>query len=170
VQVTERVILHIRVGRPPRASFFRVHPDHEYTWSVHIIEDDENRDQPYIVAPAIAEALGEGLAVRKAIALAMTRQGGLFLWTVRLPDSSGRLDNWSTTALEALKHARSNWTRLVASQAERCYIVSQPANPSAIPEPIWPDISMAEAVDKAFRDRIIRHESHPLIMRIVGRV
>lgn len=122
----------------------------------------------YIVVPALAATLGEQLAVRKSLVLCITRQGALFLWPIRLPDSAGRNDEWSKTALAAAENARIRWTRIATEMSVRGYIVSEPM--VEIPDPVWPDLIMAECMRLAFKDRIIRDENHPIIQRILGRV
>jgi hypothetical protein len=84
---------------------------------------------------------------------AITRQNVALLWPVPLPDEMGRRNDWAASAREACEQAKSHWVRLVpdlALGAYRIYLAE-----GKLPEPDWPDKSLAELLALGFKDRIV---------------
>jgi hypothetical protein len=110
--VVRKALTTIPVRRPDRQWFVRVHPDPKYRLETAVLELREDAET-YLVAPAMRpELLGE--IVPKVLLTAITRQGNVFLWPIRLPDETGRLDEWNRSALEAAKLAEKQWIRIAA--------------------------------------------------------
>jgi hypothetical protein len=161
---TREILAHVAVRKPNRTEFVRVHPDPQMTLLTAVFTDKEERET-FIVAPAMREALlGE---IRPVLLMtAITRQGVLFVWPVPLPDESGRRNAWSETAREGSELAKSAWVRLAADMSLGAYRLYQAEG--ALSEPTWPDKTLSDLLEIAFRGRIIDSEDHPVVRRLRG--
>src|SRR6516165_7010927 len=84
----KKLLTTVPVRKPNKHDFVRVHPDEAYRLPAAIFELKEDREV-YLVSPAMAsERAGEALGA--VIYTAINRQGVVFLWPVRLPDTSGK--------------------------------------------------------------------------------
>ena len=66
-----------------------------------LLEFKEERQSYFSRADPVAGSAGE--ASPRTLYTTMTMQGVVMLWPVRLPDESGRLDPWNTSAHDAAK-------------------------------------------------------------------
>ena len=115
----EQVLATIPVRKPNRQDFVRVCPSEDYQITTVIIELKEERES-YIVAPNLrGELVGEVIPV--TLFLAINRQGVIFFWPCKLPDSSGRVNAWHDSALEAAHLARDQWIRVSANMSLGAY-------------------------------------------------
>ena len=115
------------------------------------------------------ESLRDDLAtdlVAKIIFPVITRQGVLFLWPVRLPDESGKLDNWNRSALEAAQLAMAGWVRVSSNQPLGGYDVIRPK--ADFPDPVWPDLDLQQMLAIAFKHFFIDSLEHPRLRAIRG--
>jgi hypothetical protein len=104
--------------------------------------------------------------VAKIIFPAITRQGVLFLWPVRLPDESGKLDNWNRSALEAAQLAMAGWVRVSSNLPLGGYDVIRPK--ADFPDPVWPDLDLQQMLAIAFKHFFIDSLEHPRLRAIRG--
>ena len=104
--------------------------------------------------------------VPKVLFTAMTRQGDLFVWHIRLPDVDGKLHEWNKSALEAAKHAETKWVRIAANQSVGAYDVYEAIG--EIPDPNWTGLSFQEIIKIAFKGKIIDSLDHPVLKRLRG--
>src|SRR5262249_50764843 len=154
------------VRKPDRQWFFRVRPGEEWRLAAAGIEIKEDREG-YLVDPDVATALaGEGVLVM--LLTCITPHGVVFLWPIRLPRADGRHNEGHRSALEAAQRAETRWIRLVANMGLGAYEVFEALG--ALPEPEWPDASLAELLRIAFQDRFIRTTDHPMLRRLRGEV
>lgn len=155
----------IPVRKPNRQDFVRTHPDDAYKLETFVLEFKEE-GETYIVDPALWDELANEL---KPVALFTTinRQGVLFLWAVPLPRDS-RANAWHLSALDAAMRARTQWVRVSANMSLGAYEVHVAV--ADIPEPNWPELSMQEIVQTAFRERFIRSPDHPALKKLRGEV
>ena len=162
----QRALTTIPVRRPDRQSFVRVNPDPAYRLETAVLELKED-SATYLVAPQLrAELPGE--IVPKVLVTAITRQGHVFLWPIRMPDETGKLDEWNRSALEAAKLAERSWIRLAANRALGAYETF--VSTGDLPDPEWPDKTFQELLRIAFRDRYIDSLEHPVVLRLRGAV
>ena len=104
----------IRVGKPGKQEFFRIHPSPEYRLEpAAIIELKEDRET-YAVAPHLAPSI-EGHITKSALFLGITRQKAVFLLTVTLPTEDGRRNNWHQSKREAAELGMNAWVRMAAN-------------------------------------------------------
>lgn len=154
------------VRKPSRQEFFRVHPDPSMSLITSVYVDQDQRETHY-VPPRMRDALlGEA---RAALLLpAITAQNVLMIWPLMLSLDSGRRNGWADTAQEAVEYAKKDWVRMSADMALGGYRVYRAQG--SLPDPKWPEKSLQELLDAAFRDLVIDSEDHPVIRRLRGLV
>ncbi len=104
----------------------------------------------------------------RLIVTAVSRQGTVFLWPLRLPGPDGRIDGWSRSAMEAANIAGKSWVRIASNMDLGAYDASQAS--SSIPDPVWPDIGFQGLINIAFKDKYIDTLDHPVLRRLRGEV
>lgn len=161
----KKLLTTVPVKRPARHDFVCVHPDESYRLSPAAIIELKEEREAYLIAPDMATELSGEFAIT-ALFMAITRQGVLSLWPVKLPGSDGKYSEWHRSAMEAAERAMTSWVRVSANMALGAYETSVALGNLA--EPDWPDVSFAEVIKIAFRDRIVDRADHPLIQRLRG--
>jgi hypothetical protein len=159
-----RVHTTVPVRKPHRQEFVRVHSAENMRIETALLDFKEER-QLYLVEPALWPAL-PGEASPRTLYTAVTMQGVVMLWPVRLPDETGRLDPWNTSAHEAAKRAESRWIKASANMHLGAYDVFEAMG--QIPDPIWPDLAFEQLLEIAFRGRFIDSLDHPVLRRLRG--
>jgi hypothetical protein len=161
----KKLLTTVPVRGPNRQDFVRVHPDPSYRLSpAGIIELKEDRET-YLVAPNMAKDL-QGEFVPATLFTAITRQGVLFIWPVKLPGPDGKHNPWHRSAAEAANLAESCWIRMTSNMHLGAYEISKPRGNFSDPE--WPDLPFQEVLRIAFRGRIVDTPDHALIRRLKG--
>ena len=164
----EKLLLTVPVRKPSREAWVRTHPDDDYWLETAVVELKEERET-YIVQPELWPLLaGEATFVRKALVLSMTRQKVAFLWPLRLAGEDGKLDEWAHSAIECAKKARDNWVRVSSNMPLQAYEAA--ISIADLPAPEWPEQTMRDLLEIAFRRYIIRDEDHPVLRRLRGEV
>ena len=97
--------------------------------------------------------------------LAIDRQGDPFLWPIVLPDENRRL-NWHLSALEAAGNAELEWTRMQANMSVGAYEIFAAEQDLGAPE--WPELSMNELLEIAFKNKIIDRPDHLVLLQLRG--
>ena len=159
-----KIVASVQVRKPNRQEYFRVHPDPEMRIDTLLFELRDDR-QTYLISPEIAPAI-PGEAVAKTLYTAVTRQGGLLLWPVRLPDEQGRIDEWNAAAHAAALRGETHWIRLAANMGAGTYDVYEALD--QIAEPEWPCLPLERLLEIAFKDRFVDSLDHRVIRRIMG--
>ena len=95
----KRLLTTVPVRKPNRQDFVRVHPDSSYVLDTMLLNLKEERET-YLIDPSLRDGITRELTFTR-LALAVNRQKVVFLWQMRLPDSSGKTDAWSLSAMEA---------------------------------------------------------------------
>jgi hypothetical protein len=164
----KKAMLTVPVKKPDKSWFVRVHPDPAYALDTAVVELKEDRET-YLVVPQLwPELTGEATFSARAIFTALSRQGVLFLWPVRMPGPDGKLDEWSRSALAAADLARRGWVRVTANMSLGAYEVFEATG--TLPEPTWPEVSFRELLKVAFKDHLIDSLLHPVLRRLRGEV
>jgi hypothetical protein len=162
----KKALLSVPVRKPDKSWFVRVHANSEYRLQTAVIELKEDRET-YLVAPALwPELAAESTFSPRALFTAINRQGVLFLWTIRLPGTDGKLDEWSRTALEAAERATRGWVRVAANLSLGAYEVWEATG--QLEEPDWPAMPFRELLRIAFRGKLIDSLDHPVLRRLRG--
>lgn len=162
---TRKVLTSVPVTKPNKQQWVRVHPDAGYRESFALIEEKESRTM-YLVEPSLVWELSAEV-IYVTLYTAMTREGTVFLWPVRLPDADGRPNSWNDSAREAAAESAKGWVRVVANMSTGGY--EYWVAPGTLAEPEWPELSYSELLSIAFKgDRFIDSLDHPLVARLKG--
>jgi len=160
----KRKIVTLKVGKPDKMEFCRVHPSEQYRIDTAIVEDKLNRES-YLVAPSLWPELPDFLTLVR-LCVAVNRHGTPFLWPARLPDPNGRPLDWHTSMLEAQRFAIKSWIRVQADMSAGSYAVFKATG--NLPEPEWTDLKLAELLKIAFKSRFIDSMDHPFLQELFG--
>lgn len=160
----KKPLVTVPVQKPPRQEYFRVNPDPSFQFPANVLEVKSD-DETFLVDRSLWEELGHELSPRLLLA-AITRQGLLFIWPLRLEDAYGRLDPWSASASVGAESAKSNWTRVTSNRGLGRYDVFDA--PTKFPDAEWPEATMEQILEIAFRGRIITTVDHPAVRRLRG--
>lgn len=162
----EKVITRIPVRKPNRQEYIRVRKDEGYKITAGIVEDKFEREI-YLVDPSMLDELvGEWTPVR--IVTAISRQGVLMLWPLKLPGEDGRSNPWHESALEAASIAETNWIRLAANMSLGAYEVFKAVGD--LPEPEFPDLPFEKMIETAFKNNFIDSPDHTLVKKFKGEI
>lgn len=162
----EKLLNIIPVRKPSKEPFFRTHPDTSYRFQAVVLELKE-RGETYLVKPTLLPELqGESTLASKILVPAITRQGALLLWPIKLPGPDGSLDHWNQSAMEAAEEARTNWVRMIANRYVGAYDIVIATNYNDTPT--WPNKTVEELVSIAFKGRMITALDHPVIRALRG--
>ncbi len=162
---TKKVVTVVQVTKPNQQACFRVHPDPAYRENLAVIVLRESR-RVYLVEPGLMGELRDEITC-VTMFTAITRDGGVFLWPVKLPDPDGRPNSWSDSEREAAAQAMTNWARITANMSAGSYQCR--VAPGDLAEPQWPDLTFVELLSIGFKgDRFIQTLDHPLVAKLRG--
>lgn len=167
---TKKVITSIQIKKPNKHSFIRVMSENgiPMNFDCLMLEYKEGvGTDTYFVTPEIAEEISSEM-VPKRIYVAIDRQNNFFLWSVRLPDAEGKLDQWNEAAHEAAKLAAKSWIRISANMSAGCYDVHEAIG--SLKDPEWPTMPLEEMLNLAFKGKVIDSMEHPIIQKLKGAV
>ena len=171
VQVRKRRLSVPARKKPNRLDFVRTHPDPEYRVTLPIFRpgksDSGGDEEMYFVH---ATVLGEMMSECRmhTIFTAVNLQGNVFLWCVPLPLDDGKEPNtWLMTNRAAAELAMNRWVRVASDVGAGAYSVIEYEGPPI--EPVWPQEPFLDLLKLAFKNRIIDHPEHPMILRLSGR-
>jgi len=160
----EKLLNRVPVRKPDRHDFVRTHGSPDYRLDVAMVELKADREF-YLLMPTVAEALpGEWQPYR--LFTAINRQGVVFLWPCRLPDTE-RPNAWHETLLEAADLARSDWIRVSANTHLGGYEISRAVG--ELSDPVWPPHAFRKLLEVAFGKNLVTDLDHPLVGRLLGR-
>lgn len=162
----KRALVTVPVRKPSPQEFFRVHPDEGWRLDTAVIEIKADREV-YLVDPEIWP-LFPNECKPKTLYTTIDRRNVVTLWPVRLPDESGRLDDWSLSAHEAAQLATERWVRLSADMALGAYRIDVAMG--AFPDPVWPEATYQDLLKIAFKGKLIEDLDHPVLRRLRGEI
>ena len=160
----KKLLTTVPVRKPNRQDFVRVHPESSYVLDTMLLNLKEERET-YLIDPSLRDGITRELTFTR-LALAVNRQKVVFLWQLRLPDSSGKTDAWSLSAMEAYEEAKRRWVRVSANMSLGAYEIYEALGDLSDPE--WPEETMTEIVRIAFRNSFIDSYDHPVLRRLRG--
>jgi hypothetical protein len=162
----KKKLLTVRVDKPDKAWFVRVHPSPDYRLDTFLLRLRAERET-YLVARGLWDELAtETTLSPHALFTAVTRQGVVFLWPVRLPGRDGKHDDWNRSALEAAQLAMEGWVRVTANMSLGAYDVAVASAP--LPEPKWPEEVLQDLLKIAFKNYYIQDRDHPALKMLRG--
>jgi hypothetical protein len=164
----KKLVTTIPVRKPSKEIFVRTHPNPAYRLQTGVLELKEDQEV-YLVCPSLWPALAdEGTFSPRLLVTAITRQGVVFLWPIRLPGPDGRIDNWNRSAATAADAARTQWVRVTSNRNLGAYEIHVAAGITA--EPDFPDLPMKEILRIAFKHKYIDAFDHPVLRKLRGEV
>jgi hypothetical protein len=162
----KKSIVTIPIMKPHPQSFVRVMRGPENRFRAAILEDKIAREI-YLVQKGILSELSNE-TVLKVLFPSINRNGDIFVWPIKLPGPDGRLDRWNESALQAAKKAEDAWIRVVSNGTLGAYDVYEASG--NFPDPEWPELSLEQILQIAFRGRVIDSLEHPVVLRLRGRI
>ena len=159
-----RVVNTVPVRKPHRQEFVRTRAGQEWGYPTLVLHL-KIPGELYLVAKDLWDVLAHELTPMQ-IVLAATRFDDCFLWPLRLPRSDGRQDSWSESARVAAVRAEHTFVRLTANQAQGAYDLLEAVG--TFPEPTWPELSMPELLNLAFKGRYIDSMDHAVVRQLLG--
>lgn len=163
----KKALLTVPVKKPNKEWYIRTHPNPDYQLRTAVIEI-KNPDEIYLVRQDLWPDLSDEITfTTKLLILAVNRQHTVFFWPIRLPGSDGRVDNWSSSALEAAEMATHRWVRVTSDMSLGAYNVHY-ADYDA--EPVWPERSMTDLLRVAFKGRYIDSMDHLVLRQLRGEI
>jgi hypothetical protein len=153
--------------------YVRLHPDEENYWSpelclVNVPIKGSKRDNWHLIDENLAmRFLPSGKIKRFRFALAAKPNDVFFL--CRVPTRN--LDNtWNRDNVAACENAKNFWTEVTSRSEEGVegYLAQFARDSDAFAEPNWPKQLLSDLIERAFAGRIIDHEDHPALLRLIG--
>jgi hypothetical protein len=163
---TKKLLTVIPIRKPGKHEFIRVHREEDWRLQTMLLELREERETYFVYRNLWASLTTE--LTPKLLLLAINRQKVVFLWPIRIPGEDGRLDPWNQSALDAARLATDRWVRIAANMSLGAYEIFQAANLQD--EPVWPEVTFAEIIKVAFKNRMISDWDHPVLKRLRGEI
>lgn len=157
----------IPVRKPNKTGFIRVKlQEVGEAYECYVLENKE-MDETYLIIPELAEEIQHELTPKR-LYLAIDKQNNIFIWPVKLPDESGKLDHWNESAHVAAASAINQWVRINANRTLGAYdIYTAIGN---LKDPEWPELSFEEILNIAFKGKIISSFDHPVLRKLRGEI
>ena len=162
----KKVLTTVPVGRPSKDRFFRTHPSPSWVFPAWILENKAS-GETYLVSAEVASALGDQVRPVELHA-AIDRQNNPFLIPIPLPGPNGVRNRWHESLAQAVERAKSVWLRISANKDLGGYDIFEAT--AKLPDPVWPDTTMDELLEVAFKGRIITSLDHPIVQERLGRI
>jgi hypothetical protein len=160
---TQVSVVNIDVRKPHKQEWFRAHRTLQFPAAVLELNPSGS---VYLVHPSLRERLSHDV-YDACIFPCINRSNEIFLWTVRLPKSDNRTNQFSESALEAISMARETWIRRQWSAEDRSHVVYK--SKVLIPDPKWPeDCSIEDLINRGFKRRFIADYEHEVLRRLRG--
>jgi hypothetical protein len=152
----------VRLEKPNKMRFVFVHP----TWreELYIIPADEKR-KPYLVVADVAEQFPQFCRAALIVPYA-SQHNNWFLWPILLEDRTGRISDFSESAIQRVHEANGRWARFEANLDNRSYELYVAAEQREPPK--WPSGGIEYLIRRAFEDRIITNIQHLVIRQLLG--
>jgi hypothetical protein len=154
--------LIVAVGKPP--DFFMAHPDPAMSQVVSGIFAPGMSKTFYLVGADMRAYLNDYLK-RVQLTLCIDMSDNEFIWPILLPKMPGGEQNsWTQSALEAVKHARLGWRKLIYIDGASSYKI-EPAVGNPAP-PVWSGRPFAVVRNSALAGFVINDTKHPVAKRL----
>lgn len=162
--------LTIPKRKPDQKSFLRICPNPEYQMTFSVVEfKDDN--EIYIVHKSMAHLpILRTESYLTTLYVGMTKQGALFVWSVRLPDQEGKQMACHKAGHEAAKKCMASWHRIVWDKETKSYNTIPALNNTDFIEPVW-NVPYMDILRTAFGEEgIIDRPDHPAIKKLLGQI
>jgi hypothetical protein len=161
----KKILATIPVRKPDRQSWIRVHPDEEMRIETAVLEYKEERATYLVDRPLWGDLRNE--LIPKVIFIVIDTLGQVSMWPIKMPVADGRIDEWNRSAMRGAIEAQKHWVRIAADQGKGAYDIF--CAEIQRPEPQWPDKTLQELLQIAFKDRFIKSMDHPVVLRLLGK-
>jgi hypothetical protein len=119
-----------------------------------------------MVLPSVQHLVLQELRLTR-LYTAINRRGTVFFWPIRLPvEGNDRNRQSAETALQCAEQAQTLWVRVMWESDLSGYSMQRAKGD--IGDPQWPDKSMRDLLEIAFRSYLIDREDHPVIRELAG--
>ena len=171
VDTLQAALMHCKIKEAK--DFVRLHPNEDEFWTpelcfVNVPTKGQKRDTLHLIDEELAVSyLVDGQVERFRLALASKPFDAFFLCHV----PSTNLDNeWNASALIACEQAKSMWVQVTSRKGDGVdgYQTRMARDTGAFPEPQWPTQSLTQLLEVTFANRMIDHENHPGLLRLIG--
>ena len=162
----KKVLTTVPVGRPSKDRFFRTHSSPSWVFPTWILENKAT-EETYLVSAEVASVLDDQVRAVELYA-AIDRQNNPFLIPIPLPGPNGVRNRWHESLAQAVEKAKSVWIRISANKDLGGYDIFEAT--AKLPDPVWPDITMDELLEVAFKGRVITSLDHPIVQERLGRI
>jgi hypothetical protein len=159
-------VLNVPTHKPPETEFFRVRDGAEWVFQTSVL-NLKSENETYLVAPEVKPFISD-LLKPVELYVSIDRHGNLRLIPVGLPGPDGRRNRWHESLSLVVDKARTRWVRCKANMSIGSYEMSLAGQ--GIPEPEWPDLSMQQILEIAFRSSVIDKPDHPVVQRLLGNI
>jgi len=165
----KKVRTEVPIRKSTKIEYFRTHPGEDHTALVPLFQNkgDGIGDEYFVAAKDMIGAMPDQLQPYQLV-LTINRQGSVFLWPVRIPTEEDRLSKWITSRIEAVQRAKTKWIRMIANTAPGAGYYDIKEAQGNLGEPVWPEESLQELINIAFRNRLIDSADHPIIKALLG--
>ncbi|MCA1365814.1 hypothetical protein I6F15_00095 [Bradyrhizobium sp. BRP14] len=163
--VAKKLLTTVPVRKPSKEEFFRVHTDPEFSLTTMLLKYDGDF---YLVLPSMVSEVGpDGQPF--TLYTCINRVGVVTLWPVRIPGPDEvRSNGWWDSAHEAAEMAKRKWLRLSSNKSLAAYEISTAE--IRLPEPEWPEKTMDELLELAFKKQVIASPDSDILKMLKGRI
>jgi len=160
----KKLLVTVPVDKPRSDTFFMVRDGEDWVFEAFILTHSAEKEK-YIVSEEIAIVL-QGLVREMILYLSVDRNGNPTLIDIPYPSDNGKLNTWNESKRVAIQEAKSYWIRMISDKPTQSYRVYRSIHIKD--KPLWPEQSMEELVEIAFRGKIITSIDHPIIQGLLG--
>jgi hypothetical protein len=153
--------------------FVRLHADEESYWSpelclVNVPIKEQKKETLHLITDDLAKRyLPSGRIMRFRLVLASKPDDRFFLCHVPTRNTD---NSWNETNTSACQQGKTLWVQATSRREEGVdgYKIDVAQDQDAFSEPTWPTQSLSEMIETTFVGRMIDHEEHPALLRLIG--
>jgi hypothetical protein len=169
IEGAQEQLAAVSVRRPPATIYFQVDDRKDRTIGLALHEARQGfTTEYYVVMPKMLSVMNDLRGVFFAqVYVAVDRHGAVMLWPVKLP-TGGAGNPWYESALKGAELAKTGWIRIFADPNQGQYRIMKAL--ATLGEPAFPEKTMSELLELAFKGRVIDTPDHPVCRRLRGEV
>ena len=152
------------IRRPSPTEFVRTQISEECSGPFPFLFDKVN-DVYFAVPREYWDELGDHL-VDVALVPTVNAAGRVFLWIIRRPDASGRIDTWNASAWDVASTAQTQWVRVGRDHPSKMYYAERAQRP--LRDPDWQPFEFEMLLQAIDNGRSIDSLDHPVVRRLRG--
>ncbi|MGO9607342.1 MAG: hypothetical protein ACLQAT_28775 [Candidatus Binataceae bacterium] len=162
------ILVKVRVHKPDKQKFFRVHPDPRFRFKTKVIETREEGvigSEIYLVHPRLHLLLKAYTSDAEIFTAIYLNSREPFLIVVKY---GKRQNDWNETMLAAIKEAKTKWGQAISEDGK--YTVNYAEDGALLGEPAWPEnMDFERLLTIAFKDHYLKSIDHPVVKALLGR-